>query len=203
MPGPQGEGQGGSSRQHRGSGEGFAPGAEVAMSPRPALGTGQCHPEARRGQKLRDPCALGHHQTLGAGWARRLEPVPLSLHLPCPAATGSTGPKACLPGDKMHSRLSCYGCCGHSPGGLQRGVGARSRTSLPGRQEHGGTPGHGETQPLLPSAHSSLSSHKGPGPQSALSHLPLVFQLLGPPALDLKIQRTAWDHPAWGGRVSV
>ena len=54
MPGPRG-GQGGSSRQHRGSGEGFAPGAQVPLSLRPALGTGQCRPEARRGQKLRTP----------------------------------------------------------------------------------------------------------------------------------------------------
>lgn len=47
----RGKGKAGAARQHRGSGEGFAPGAEVAMSPRPALGTGQCHPEARLGAR--------------------------------------------------------------------------------------------------------------------------------------------------------
>lgn len=47
----RGKGKVGAAGQHRGSGEGFAPGAELAMSSRTALGTGQCHPEARLGAR--------------------------------------------------------------------------------------------------------------------------------------------------------
>lgn len=47
----RGKGKAGAAHQPRGSGEGFAPGAEVAMTPRPALGTGRCHPQARLGAR--------------------------------------------------------------------------------------------------------------------------------------------------------
>lgn len=50
IPGPQREGQGGSGGQHRGS-ERLCSSAELAMSSRTALGTGQCHPEARLGAR--------------------------------------------------------------------------------------------------------------------------------------------------------
>ena len=114
------------------------------------------------GQELRNPCALGHHQSPGrggqGGWSRCL----------CPHARGQHGarglpPRAQDPG-LAPCHLSCRGCCGHSPGRPAAESGARSRTGLLGRQEHGGMPRHGEDQPPLPSAQSSLSRARGPRP---------------------------------------
>lgn len=134
------EGQGGSGGQHRGSGEGFAPGAELAVSPRTAL-EAQVSATLRPGwgPGVKGPCALGHHQSPGAGSGRRLEQVPLPPHPR--AARGQRPTSQAQDLDTTPCHLSCYGCCGDSLGrGLQRGVGRREQASL-GARNTGGCPG--------------------------------------------------------------
>lgn len=148
------------------------PWAQVSATLRPGWGPelrNPCAPgpppepgrEARRQSRCLCPHTHGQHRARGpASQGARPRPGPLSPELCCWAETAW--------------------------GGLQRGGPERSRLPwAPGTQ--GGCPGTMRTS-LLPSAHSSLSRPRGPRPPAALTRLPLVFQLLGPPALDLKIQ---------------
>lgn len=77
-------------------------------------------------------------------------------------------------------------------GGLHRGVGPGAEQASLGARNTGGRPGTMRTSLPSPVPTAASPDPEGPGPQPALTRLLLVFQLLGPPALDLKIQEPQW-----------
>lgn len=109
-----------------------------------------------------------------------------------PTPAGSTGREACLPGCRTLAwrtvARAAMVAVDTARGGLQPGVGPIAEQASLGARNTGGHPGMVRTSLPSPVPRAASPDPKGPGPQPALAHLLLVFQLLGPPALDLKIQ---------------